>query len=282
MNLSNGEYVIKASSAKAIGAANLNAMNATGRTPGNMAGGGHVGRGASRSQAVAYGSLNSQIARLTAVISQQTRALSLYSDTLKSSIDQFSSYVNLSAIDTQGKSTGDVLQELVNRKAKTGNFQSTLASLSKRGLNATALSQVASAGPESDLANLLLNATSYDIGLINQTLGGAGGYGAGIANSVSPGGGALAKKVAAEQKTLAAKKKKAAQLKPVRGKGATIQYAGGKVNALFSSKELQNQALVPGTYVTVLIDGKEVTAIVKRENAKVNARNGRAIKSGRS
>lgn len=281
MNLSNGEFVIKASSAKRIGLANLNAMNSSGRIPGHMAKGGSVGRGSTASQVALYNSLVKQVSILTGTVNQLSDSLKAYSEQASASAEQFKSFVNLGQLQTEGKSTGDVLQELLDRKSKAGAFQRNLVGLKKRGLSQAALQQVAEAGPDSDIAKLLLGATAFDVGLINQTLGGAGAYGRGIAGTVFPGGGSFKARLKQNQALLAKRRKQAAKLKPVVAKGATISYAGGRTTALFSKAELQNQQLHAGTYVTVMIDGKEVRAIVKQEAAKTTKKTNRNIKSGR-
>lgn len=282
-NLSNGEFVIKASSAKKIGYANLARMNSTGKTVSHFATGGVAGngRGSSASEKNAYEALLKQIATLNKTITAQSKALEAYNNQLSASREQFKSFVNLGALDTQGKSTGDILQQLQQRKAKTGAFTKNLAALKGKGLSATALQQIAEAGPDSDIAKLVLGGSKYDIGLINKLLGGESSYANSIGNTIFPKGKQTKAQLAANKKKLAARQKQAAKLKPVKAKGATISYAGGKVSALFSSKELAQQQLKTGTYVTVVIDGKEVRAIVKEEQKKVATKSNRQMKSGR-
>lgn len=282
-NLSNGEFVIKASSAKKIGMGNLAAMNSSGKMPQAFATGGSAGngRGSSAREKSTYEALLRQISSLTKTIGTQTKSLAVYNEQMKASKDQFSSFVNLGSLKTEGATTGGLMQELQGRKAKAGGFAKNLAALRKKGLSTGALQQVTEAGPDSPLAKMLLSASAFDINMINGLLGGASGYGASIGNTMSPGGTAKAKSMAANKALLTKKKAQAKKLKPVRAKGATVSHAGGKISALFSKKEMQSQKLQAGTYVTVMIDGKEVRALVKQEQSKTTAKNNRSIKSGR-
>lgn len=283
-NLSNGEFVIKASSAKKIGYGTLNAMNASGRSPQGFATGGVAGqgRGKTKSQVAQFNALNVQISNLIKAINKETAILTKYAEAQNNAIQQFSQFVNLGNIDTTGKTAGKVLGEFLQRNRKAQDFAANIKSLRAKGLSEAALQQVVDAGPESDVARLLAQGLQpIDIQNINAILGGAGGYGKNIANALVPGGPGAAAGLAANKRSLAAKKKQAAKLKAPRARGATISYAGGKVSALFSSKELQEQQLRTGTYVTVMIDGKEVRAIVKQEQNKQTAKANRNLRAGR-
>lgn len=283
-NLSNGEFVMKASSARKIGYGTLGRMNATGKAPMGFATGGRVGngRGSSAAEVKAYNALLVQIAALNKSITIQTKALEAYNTQLNASRQQFANFVNLGALDTEGKSAGDIIGQLQARKAKATTFSKDLAALKQKGLSATALAQIAEAGPDSPLASLLKGGTSaFDVGLINSLLGGEGGYASSIAGSIFPGGAGSADALKKSKAKLGTLKGKAGKLKPVKGKGATISYAGGRVSALFSAAELKNQQLQAGTYVTVMIDGKEVRAIVRQETKKTTKKTNQKMRSGR-
>lgn len=279
-NLSNGEFVMKASAVNRIGVGTLNAMN-SGHAQG-FAKGGSVGngRGSSKSEVAQYNALLKEIAALTKTINNQSAALTKYTDQIKSIGSALDNNTNLGGL--EGGSAGDVIKNLQSKKKQNTDFEANLKSLSKKGLSKQGLEQLAAAGPDSDIGRLLAKgASAADIKMINELLGGDAAEGQRVADIINPGGAKLKSQQAAAKKKLDAKKKKAAKLKPVKGKGATIKYVNGKPQAFFSSKELANQNLQTNTYVTVTIDGKEVRAIVKKEQSASTKKNNSKLKSGK-
>lgn len=283
-NLSNGEFVVRAAAVKSIGLSTLVGMNASGSAPAGFASGGlagavrGAGRGASSSQVRQFNAATVLVTNLARAVTAATKALEGWTETAQQSTDQFSSFVNLGSLDAEGKSAGDVIRQLQQRKQKAGAFTKNLAALRGKGLSSQALAQIAGSGPDSPLAGLLAGGISqFDVGLINSLLGGGDAFGASIATSVKgakPNVGPVAAKLAAARKRQAA-------LKPVRAKGATVSRAGNRVFAALTAAEMKAQNLKAGTYVTVLIDGKEVTAIVKKDTARSVAQTTRRAKAGR-
>jgi len=287
-NLSNGEFVIKASSASKIGMSNLKAMNNTGKVPTGLAAGGVAGyarggivRSRTGAQVAQFKALQTQIAALTTVIRTQTAQVQRWNENFKTYSGQFTQFVNLGGLNAEGASAGDLIKQLLDKKTKALDFKSQLQGLKGKGLSAAALTQLADAGPDSDLAKILNRGLQpVDIQQINHLLSGARGYGTDIANVL---GSKPTAGLASNKKRLAAKKKAAAKLKPPRAKGATIKYGpSGRAYAVLSAKEIADQRFKTDQYVTVIIDGKEVRAIVKKEQSRSSARANQKIKSGRS
>jgi hypothetical protein len=281
-NLSNNEFVVRASAAKSIGFNNLARMNATGKIPQGFAAGTAQIRSKTGGQLAQFNVLAKQIAALSKAIATQTSALDKFNQKqseIVQALDQNASLANLS---TDNASAGDLIGQLQGKRAQNTKWQNDIKKLKTLGLSTEAISQIISAGPDSPLAGILASGLGkVDAGIINKALGGDAASGAAITGTLL-GKKPSAAQIAAEKAALKKKQAAAAKLKPPVGKGASIQYAGGKTYALFSKKELANQQFREGTYVTVIIDGKEVRAIVKQENAKASAKTGRSIKSGRT
>lgn len=268
-NLSNGEFVIKASSAKKIGMGNLARMNETGKMPQGFATGGSVrgqGRGRTASQVKQFDLLNKQIAALG-------KTLVKFNEVMTASTEKLNALTGLGGLG-EGLTADQVVESLTNRRAKAKSFTSSIEGLKKKGLSGEALQDLLERGPESGLAETLAKASPEQIKRINALMTGDEALGSRLGDVMVPGG----SKAAAQ---IAAKKKQAAKLAPPKAKGATISYAGGKTTALFSKKELMDQQLKAGTYVTVVIDGREVRAIVKEEQAKAVSKSNQKLKSGR-
>lgn len=283
--LSNGEGVLTAKTVSRIGPGAVNALNSGGSVA-HFATGGVVGqgRGKTASQVSQFNLLTAQIAQLNKTIGTQTKTFEKFVEAQKAATEQFGNFVNLAQAGEGAKTAGDVLGQFRQRAARAGQFQKKLAGLRKKGLSTAALQQIADAGPESDLAKLLggpQGLQAVDVQEVNRLLAGAGAYGNKVAETLSPGGTKSAQAIAAAKKAMALKQKQAAKLKAPKARGATISYAGGRVSALFSQAELQQQQLKQGTYVTVIIDGKEVRAIVKAEANKQTAKANRNLRAGR-
>lgn len=276
-NLSDGEFVIKASSVKKIGVNRLNQLNRQGFASGGYAG---QGRGKTAGEVAAYNRLIQQISQLTKVITAQSAALTKYTDQIASISSALDQNASLGSADTSSGTA--FLTSLKGKRAQNNDFLKNITALKKRGLGQQGLEQLAAAGPDSPLGKLLGSQLSdSDLKRINALLGGDQATGLAVANVLNPGGADLKKKKAANEALLKKKAAAAAKLKAPRGTGATIKYVNGKPQAFFSSKELQNQQLKTDTYVTVMIDGKEVRAIVKQEQAKSTKKTNSKLKSGK-
>lgn len=274
--LSNGEYVIKASSAKSIGIDRLNQMNRQG-----FASGGSVGRGKTAGQVAEYNRLIVEIAGLKKSISTQTKALSKYTEQLSSITQTLDQNTNLSSADASG-SGGQFLKSLQGKRQQNQDFVKNVQSLKKRGLGQQGLEQLVAAGPDSPLGKLLSGSLSNsDLAQINKLLVGDAAEGKTLANLLNPGAAGSGPQIASNSALLKKKQARAAALKAPLAKGASIRYVNGKPQAFFSSKELADQNLRKDTYVTVMIDGKEVRAIVKQEITKSGKKTTSKLQSGR-
>lgn len=280
-NLSDGEFVIKASSAKAIGMSNLAQMNATGKIPRGFAAGtaSTKGRGKTLAEANLAVRIQQILGNLNRTVAANTAQMERFTKVQEMATEQFKSFVGPAGAAQGAKSAGDVIKQMQKRAAQSDQFLATLQGLKSAGLGQGALSQIAEAGPDSDIAALFAGGIGQvDAALINQLMGKEAGYASALAGIIE---GPKASNVQA-QKDIAAYTKRLGQVKPPRASGATVTSApGGGKYAVLSKQEMAQQQLKAGTYVTVLIDGKEVRAIVKQETAKSTKKATRNIKSGK-
>lgn len=279
--LSNGEFVIQSDAVKKIGVDQLRALNegkvlhrARGGTAGKVS-----AKAANARMGREFQAFSVQLQILNKAITRQTAIQEKYLEKLRDIQGSFDQFTNLGALETEGKTPTDILKELIGRRKTEEAFTNAVIALKKRGLGAEGVQQLLEAGPDSPLAKMMSRFSAYDIGLVNRTLGDSA-TAKRLAQAVMPGAAQNAKSLAANQKQAKAVQAKMIALQK-QGAAKFAPKATGTRTVLFSKQELANLGMKSGQVIKVIIDGKEVRAIVREENTKAGMKASTAIRRGR-
>lgn len=298
--LSDEEYVIKAKTANKLGTPFLDALNETGKPPVRRSRGGSMGSRSvnhlksggkatvTKTDVKNLVNLNKQMALLTKTIEKQTAMDQKFQQKIDTLKDVFNSYVNLGAVDLEGKTTGNVLSDLFSRAKQARAFAGNLESLKKKGFSEEALDQVIQAGPGSALSKMLLEASKADVAHINSALKDAG-MAEKLAATLNPQMEQNRKLMEATEKLRKTIEKQIFILED-RGVGSKLpeqKHAGGTTVFTPSQIKIINAALLKagektiGTgSIRVEVGGKEVDTIIRKVNTKDNKPKKRATRSG--